>query len=85
METLRAAYALAKANNGAPGIDGVTFEVIEVEGVEAFLEQIRDELLTHRYHPMRNRQKEIPKDGGKKVRIYRSPRSETSWSRGRSS
>ena len=28
METLRRAYALAKANNGAPGIDGVTFEAI---------------------------------------------------------
>ena len=29
METLREAYKLAKSNNGAPGIDGVTFEVIE--------------------------------------------------------
>jgi len=73
METLRAAYALSKANNGAPGIDGVTFEAIEAEGVEAFLEQIRDELLTHRYQPMRNRQKEIPKEGGKKVRILSIP------------
>jgi RNA-directed DNA polymerase len=41
METLREAYALAKANNGAPGIDGVTFEVIEAQGTEVFLEQIR--------------------------------------------
>ena len=44
METLRAAYAMAKKNNGAPGIDGVTFEAIEAQGVEALLEQIRDEL-----------------------------------------
>src|SRR4030095_10845703 len=72
-ETLRAAYALAKSNNGAPGIDGVTFEAIEAGGVEAFLEQIRDELLRHTYHPMRNRHKEIPKDGGKKVRILSIP------------
>ena len=28
-ETLQAAYAMAKSNDGAPGIDGVTFEAIE--------------------------------------------------------
>ena len=33
LETLREAYRLAKANNGAPGIDGVTFEAIEASGV----------------------------------------------------
>ena len=45
METLYEAYRLAKANNGAPGSDGVTFEAIEASGVEAFLQQIRDELV----------------------------------------
>ena len=35
--TLRAAYAMAKKNNGAPGIDGVTFVAIEATGVEPFL------------------------------------------------
>src|SRR6266849_6618148 len=39
-ETLRAAYQLAKQNDGAPGTDGVTFEAIEVDGVERFLEQL---------------------------------------------
>src|ERR1700738_1754888 len=39
LETLRTAYALAKANAGAPGIDGVTFESIDVAGVEGFLTQ----------------------------------------------
>ena len=37
-ETLAEAYRLAKENDGAPGIDGVTFEAIEAEGVERFLE-----------------------------------------------
>src|SRR6516164_6041995 len=45
VETLREAYALAKANNGAPGIDGMTFEAIEVQGTESFLERIRSELI----------------------------------------
>src|SRR4051795_4563637 len=72
LDTLREAYWLAKKNNGAPGIDGVTFEAIEAGGVEAFLEQIRDELAAHRYRPMRNRRQEIPKDGGK-VRVLGIP------------
>ena len=64
-ETLRTAYSLAKKNNGAPGIDGVTFEAIEASGVEVFLEQIRGELLTRKYQPLRNRRKEIPKEKDK--------------------
>src|ERR1700755_3091582 len=48
METLREAYALAKKNDGAPGVDGVTFAVIEAQGVEACLGQIRDELVGRR-------------------------------------
>src|SRR5213594_1581734 len=65
MDTLQAAYAMAKKNNGAPGIDGVTFEAIEAQGAEQFLEQIRDELTERTYVPLRSRKKEIPKDGGK--------------------
>jgi RNA-directed DNA polymerase len=65
LETLRAAYAMAKENNGAPGIDGVTFEAIEAAGVERFLAELRDELVTRTYRPLRNRRVEIPKDGGK--------------------
>ena len=42
LETLRAAYDLAKQNNGAPGCDGVTFEAIEAAGVEAFLVQLQE-------------------------------------------
>ena len=73
METLQEAYRMAKENDGAPGIDGVTFEAIEESGVESFLRQIRDELITNTYRPMRARKKEIPKDGGKKVRVLSIP------------
>jgi len=72
MATLHEAYLLAKKNNGAPGIDGVTFEAIEAGGVDVFLMQIRDELVAHTYRPMRNRRQEIPKDGGK-VRVLGIP------------
>jgi RNA-directed DNA polymerase len=72
METLQEAYAMAKKNNGAPGIDGVTFEDIEAQGVEPFLKQIRNELTERTYMPMRARKTEIPKDGGK-VRVLSIP------------
>jgi RNA-directed DNA polymerase len=74
MEILREAYALAKANKGAPGIDGLTFETIEREiGLEKFLKQIRDELVSRTYQPMRNRKQGIPKEGGKGVRVLSIP------------
>ena len=60
LDTLRTACAVAKANDGAPGIDGVTFDAIEAAGVEGFLAQIRDELVTVSYRPQRNRQRAIP-------------------------
>ena len=72
METLRAAYAMAKQNDGAPGIDGVTFEAIEARGVEALLEQLRDELTGRTYQPLPARRQEIPKGGGK-VRVLSIP------------
>ncbi|WP_264374788.1 MULTISPECIES: group II intron reverse transcriptase/maturase [unclassified Wolbachia] len=65
METLKEAYKLTKRSNGAPGIDRVTFELIEAEGLEKYLQQIRYELITKTYSPNRNRRKEIPKAGGK--------------------
>jgi RNA-directed DNA polymerase len=73
METLRDAYQMARSNDGAPGMDGVTFEAIEESGAESFIAQIRDELVTNTYRPMPTRMKEIPKDGGKKVRIFSIP------------
>ena len=72
IETLRQAYALAKKNDGAPGIDGVSFAAIEAQGVEAFLEQIQNELTQRTYVPLAARRQEIPKDGGK-VRVLSIP------------
>jgi len=63
---------LAKANDGAPGIDGVTFAAAEAEGVERFLDQLRKELGKRTYRPQRARQVEIPKDGNK-VRVLSIP------------
>jgi len=72
MDTLQQAYAMAKKNNGAPGIDGVTFEDIEARGAQQYIEQIRNELTERTYVPLRARKKEIPKDGGK-VRVLSIP------------
>jgi RNA-directed DNA polymerase len=72
METLREAYRMAKQSNGAPGIDGVTFAAIEEGGVEGFLTQIRDELVSRTHVPMPARKKVIPKDGGR-VRMLSIP------------
>jgi RNA-directed DNA polymerase len=73
LETLPEAYHLAKQNNGAPGSDGVTFAAIAAGGVEAFLQLLRDELLTQTYRPQRLRHVEIPKAGGKGVRVLSIP------------
>jgi RNA-directed DNA polymerase len=73
LETLRAGYDLAKRNNGAPGVDGVTFEAIEAAGLDAFLAQLRDELVARTYRPLRNRRVAIPKDGGTRVRVLGIP------------
>jgi len=63
-ETLHEAYRLAKANNGAPGIDGVAFDAIEADGVGAFIDQLHQELVERTYRPVRLRKVAIPKEGG---------------------
>src|SRR5438128_5953393 len=45
------AYELAKANKGAPGVDGQTFEAIESQGLQEWLEGIRKDLRTKTYKP----------------------------------
>ena len=85
METLYEAYRMAKENGGAPGIDGVTFEAIEESGVEGFLRQIRDVLITNTYRPMLARKKEFPRMGARKSAFFRFLRSAIAWFRGQSS
>jgi group II intron reverse transcriptase/maturase len=72
IDTLEEAYQIAKRNDGAPGLDGQTFEDIEAQGLSRFLADLREELLTDRYQPQANRRVEIPKDNGK-VRILSIP------------
>jgi RNA-directed DNA polymerase len=63
-DILSHAYALARANAGAPGVDGVSFAAIETSGVEAWLAGLREELVTKTYRPQPVRRVMIPKPGG---------------------
>ena len=58
------AYRLARANAGAPGVDGVTFATIEERGLEAWLTGLRKDLVTKRYQPDPVRRVMIPKASG---------------------
>ena len=63
-DILAHAYALARANAGAPGVDGVTFDQIEAAGVEAWLAGLREDLVSKTYRPDPVRRVTIPKPGG---------------------
>ena len=58
------AYHLARANKGAPGVDGVTFAMIEASGREEWLAAIRKDLDVKTYRPAPVRRVMIPKPGG---------------------
>ena len=67
-DILEYAYRLVRANAGAPGADGVTFERIEAAGVEAFLRAIQRELQEGRYRADPVWRVEIPKPDGRSTR-----------------
>lgn len=65
-DILEHAYERARANGGAPGVDGVTFEYIEAEGLAEWLTRLGQELREERYVPAPVRRVLIPKAGGGK-------------------
>lgn len=63
-DILHHAYDLARANQGAPGVDGVTFEKVEAAGLEDWLSRLGEELRTKTYRCQAVRRVMIPKPGG---------------------
>src|SRR5947207_1149251 len=63
-DILRHAYALARDNAGAAGVDGMTFAQIEASGLEAWLAGLREELVSKTYRPDPVRRVMIPKPNG---------------------
>src|SRR5919109_175997 len=63
-DILNHAYALARANHGAPGVDGESFEDIESRGLEEWMNGLREELRSKTYKPQPVRRVMIPKPGG---------------------
>src|SRR5437764_1340568 len=63
-DILAHAYALARSNQGAPGVDGQSFLGIESQGLEEWLSGIRNDLRAKTYQPQPVRRVMIPKPGG---------------------
>jgi RNA-directed DNA polymerase len=65
LDILSHAYNLVKANKGAPGVDGETFERVKERegGVEGYLEAIAGRLKRKQYKPQPVRRVYIPKTG----------------------
>src|SRR5216684_4216344 len=64
-DVLAFAFECCKANGGAAGVDGQTFEDIEAYGVERWLDELAQELKSRTYQPLPVRRVYIPKPDGK--------------------
>jgi len=65
MEVLEEAYRKAKANGGACGVDGETFEDVKKKGINVYLGELQLEMTERRYVPKPVRRVNIPKPNGK--------------------
>jgi RNA-directed DNA polymerase len=63
-DILLEAYRRCRQNGGAAGVDSVTFEQIDSQGVERWLEMLREELLSGQYAPKPLLRVWIPKSNG---------------------
>jgi RNA-directed DNA polymerase len=71
-KNMLAAYQQVVGNQGAPGVDGITVDALKPL-LQARWEAIREELLSGTYRPAPVRKVEIPKPGGKGVRMLGIP------------
>src|SRR3981081_1764387 len=63
-EILHHAYQMARANHGAPGVDGESFEDIESKDLKQWINGLREELRNRTYQPQPVRRVMRPKPGG---------------------
>ena len=66
LDVLGFAYECCRVNNGAPGVDGQTFDDIEAYGFERWLGELAEELKNRTYRPQPVRRVWIPKPDGKR-------------------
>ena len=72
IEALEAGFRRVKKNKGSPGVDGVTISMFESRLSEE-LSQLQAELASWTYKPSPVRRVEIPKPGGKGIRLLGVP------------